>query len=101
MSKAIGSKKVDYFIALPLAKYYYYYYPTIRKIFHALTKCLRLTNPTSYVHDSMLPSYDRMHQVRCVVDIVRCSFINVWNLGKFLIINEILIGYKGSYCPAR
>ena len=69
--------------------------------FKLLTKCLHLTSPPSYIDDPLLPGYDKMRQVRPVMDIVRLNFMSAWQLGPFLTIDEMMIRYKGSYCPAR
>jgi hypothetical protein len=72
-----------------------------RKRYIALTRCLHITNPTNYVTDRNLEGYNKMGQVRGMVDVVRGRFKVVWNLGKFLTIDEMMIRYKGTYCPVR
>jgi hypothetical protein len=42
-----------------------------------------------------------MGQVRWVVEKIRDNCKKVWNLGKYFTIDEMMVGYKGSYCPAR
>jgi hypothetical protein len=71
-----------------------------RKRYIALTRCLHITNPAMYVTDRNLAGYDKMGQVRSMVDMVRGRFKAVWNLEKFLTIDEMMIRYKGTYCPA-
>ena len=66
-----------------------------------LTKCFHLANHDTYVQDRDLPGYDKMGQVRGICDQVRETFRNCSNLGKFLTIDEMMIRYKGTYCPAR
>jgi hypothetical protein len=44
---------------------------------------LHLTNPTNYVREKTLPGYDKMGQVRWVVNSIRDNCRKVWNLGKF------------------
>ena len=72
-----------------------------RDRFMVLTKCFHLANHDTYVRDRDLPGYDKMGQVRGICDQVRETFRNCWNLGKFLTIDEMMIRYKGTYCPAR
>jgi hypothetical protein len=72
-----------------------------RKRYIALTRCLHITNPTNYVTDRNLEGYNKMGQVRGMVDVVRGRFKVVWNLGKFLTIDEMMIRYKGTYSPVR
>lgn len=42
-----------------------------------------------------------MGQVHWLVNDVRNSFKSNWKLGKYLIVDEMMIRYKGLYCPAR
>ena len=69
--------------------------------FMVLTKCFHLANHDTYVRDRDLPGYDKMGQVRGISDQVRETFRNCWNLEKFLTIDEMMIRYKGTYCPTR
>ena len=66
-----------------------------------LTKCFHLANHDTYVRDRDLPGYDKMGLVQGICDQVRETFRNCWNLGKFLTIDEMMVRYKGTYCPAR
>jgi hypothetical protein len=36
-----------------------------------------------------------------LINSIRESCKKAWNLGKYLTINEMMIRYKGSYCPSR
>ena len=45
-----------------------------RRQFCLVNKCLHLWNPTNYVREKNLPRYDKMGQVREVVNSVRNSF---------------------------
>ena len=42
-----------------------------------------------------------MGQTHWLVDEVKENFRSPYNLGKFLTINELMIGYKEKYCLAR
>ena len=44
--------------------------------------------------------YDKMGQVHWLVDEMRDKFRSHYNIYKFLIIDELMIGYKRKYCPA-
>jgi hypothetical protein len=72
-----------------------------RQRFEALTRCLHLTNPAMYVRDKDAPRYDKMDQLRWLINAIRESCKKAWNLGKFLTIDKMMIRYKGSYCPSR
>jgi hypothetical protein len=66
----------------------FFHCPRISKIFtrdrfQELVRCLHLTNPTNYVREKTLPGYDKMGQVRWVVNSIRDNCRKVWNLGKF------------------
>jgi hypothetical protein len=81
--------------------------PTISNImshfhFAQLQRCLHLTNPATYEHiQKGDPSYDKLRQVRWFVNEIRNACMREWLLGKFLTINEMMVCYKGSYCPIR
>jgi hypothetical protein len=72
-----------------------------RKRFMALNKCLHITNPVEYVREKGLPGYDKLGQLRWLVNAIRDSCKLVWKLGKFCTIDEMMIRYKGTYCPLR
>jgi hypothetical protein len=72
-----------------------------RKRFMALNKCLHITNPAEYVREKELPSYDKLGQVRWLVNIIRDNCKRLWKLEKFCTIDEMMIRYKGTYCPLR
>ena len=65
-----------------------------------VNKCSHLRDLGTYVKDKNLSDYDKMGQVREVVNIIRTNFMRAWKLGKFLIVNKMMIQYKGSYCCA-
>jgi hypothetical protein len=72
-----------------------------RHCFQQITKCLHITNPNSYVATRGEPGYDKMGQVRWLVDDIRRACMREWNLGKYVTMDEMMIRYKGSYCPAH
>jgi hypothetical protein len=67
--------------------------------FMELTTCFHITNPTMYVREKGLLGYDKLGQTRWLVDRIRKNCKRVWKLGKMCTINEIMIRYKGTYCP--
>jgi hypothetical protein len=67
----------------------------------ALNKCLHITNPAEYVRDKELPGFDKLGQVRWLVNAIQDSCKRVWKLGRFYTIDERMIRYKGMYCPLR
>jgi hypothetical protein len=67
--------------------------PTISKImfkhhFMALTRCFHITNSATYVKEKDLLRYDKLGQTR-------------WLIEKMYTIDEIMIHYKGTYCPLQ
>jgi hypothetical protein len=64
-----------------------------------LNKYLHITNLAKYVRDKELPGYDKLGQVRWLVNAIRDSCKRVWKLGKFCTFDEMMIRYKGTYCP--
>jgi hypothetical protein len=71
------------------------------KRFMALNKCLHITNPVEYVREKGLPGYNKLGQVWWLVNVIRDSCKLVWKLRKFCTIDEMMIRYKGTYCPLR
>jgi hypothetical protein len=67
----------------------FFHCPFISKIFtreqfYALRRCLHITNPASYSNvDRGTPGYDKLHQVRWLVEAIRENCKKVWALGKF------------------
>jgi hypothetical protein len=69
--------------------------------FCEIRKCLHIINPTKYVHiQKGQPGYDKMLQTRWLVDERRKACMREWSLEKYLIIDEMMVHYKGSYCLA-
>jgi hypothetical protein len=73
-----------------------------RAHFAQLRRCLHITNPASYEHIQLGDiGYDKLRQVRWLVDAIRDACSKEWSLGKFVTIDEMMVWYKGSYCPIR
>jgi hypothetical protein len=84
----------------------FFHCPVISQIFtrdrfQAITKYLHITNSATYVTNREEPGYDKMGQVHWLVDEIHQAFMREYTLGKFVTVDEMLIRYKGSYCPAR
>jgi hypothetical protein len=63
---------------------------------------LHITNPVSYANvERGSPGFDKLHQVRWLVEEIRENCKKVWELGKFLTINKMMVRYKGTYSPIR
>jgi hypothetical protein len=68
-----------------------------RDRFCALRRCLHITNPTMYEYiEKGDPRYDKLRQVRWMVDDICEACMREWSLGKFLTIDEMMVHYKGS-----
>jgi hypothetical protein len=67
----------------------------------ALNKCLHITNLAEHVREKESPDYDKLGQVRWLVNAIRDSYKRVWKLEKFCTIDEMMIRYKRTYCPLR
>jgi hypothetical protein len=83
-----------------------FYCPVIASLltqrrFLALRKCLHLTNPSEFVTDKSSPLYDQMHQCRWLLNVIRDACRALWNVGKMCTVDEMMVRYKGKYCPAR
>ena len=68
--------------------------------FCALQRSLHITSLASYVNiEKGSPVFDKLHQVWWLVEEIRENCKKVWELGKFLTIDEMMIRYKGTYFP--
>jgi hypothetical protein len=73
-----------------------------RERFIELRRCLHNTDLGTYEHiPKGDPRYDKLRQVRWVVEEIRKACMREWSLGKFLTIDEMMVRYKGSYSPIR
>ena len=72
----------------------------MRDRFQAITKCLHLTNSATYMQNQDEPGYDKMRQLRWLLTAIHDAFMWEWTLGKYVIIDEMMICYKDSYCLA-
>jgi hypothetical protein len=85
----------------------FFHCPTISNImtrerFRELVRCLHITNPEGYENiQKGNPGYDKIRQVRWLVEKIRSACMREWSLGKFVTIDEMMVRYKGSYCPVR
>jgi hypothetical protein len=84
----------------------FFHCPVISQIFirdrhQQITKCLHVTNPASYVTNREEPGYDKMRQVHWLVDKIREACMRKWTLGKYITMDEMMMRYNGSYCPAQ
>jgi hypothetical protein len=66
----------------------------------AIMKCLHITNPATYANVPRREAgFDKIRQVRWLVDRIRDACKAFWSLRKYLAIDEMIIRYKGSYSP--
>jgi hypothetical protein len=73
-----------------------------RDHFYALRRCLHITNPASYNNvERGTVGFDKLRQVRWLVEAIRENCKKVWALGKYLTIDEMMVRYKGTYSPIR
>lgn len=71
-----------------------------RSHFLALTRCLYIINLKEYVQDLEYLEFDKMHQTHLLLQSITSSSQSIWNLGKYVTVDKIMVCYKGSYCPA-
>jgi hypothetical protein len=93
--KAYWAKSEDIFYCNVIAGLF------TRKHFMTLTRCLHITDPSTYVADNTSPHFDKMHQTRWLIDAIREACKRQWNLGQYITVDETMVRYKGTYCPAR
>jgi hypothetical protein len=67
----------------------------------SISRCLHLMDPSLVCQDRSALEFDKMWQIRWLLDGMaeRCNA--QWNVGQFITIDEMMVRYKGSYCPAR
>ena len=71
-----------------------------RARFMLLTRCLHVINLAAYVRDRNRPGYDKMGQVRWLINVIWEKCMETWNVGQFATVDKMMIRYKGTYCPA-
>ena len=65
-----------------------------------LKRFLQITNSNLYAHIGRRdPWYNKIHQTRWLLEKNRNRCKAVWNLGKNITIDEMMIWYKGNYSP--
>ena len=70
--------------------------------FMTIRNCLYITNLATYANvERGEVGFDKIWQVRWLVDKIREACKAVWSLSKYLVIDEMMIRYKGSYPPIR
>jgi hypothetical protein len=82
-----------------------FYCPVIANLlsqrhFLALRKCLHLTNTSDFGMDTTSPQYDKMGQCCWLINSIRDACRKVWNVAKMCTVDEMMVRYKGKYCPA-
>jgi hypothetical protein len=70
-----------------------------RKHFETLSKCLHLTNMDDGMLDRNSPNFDKVAQCRWLIDVIWRACKSIWWLGAYCTIDEMMVRYKGTYCP--
>ena len=73
-----------------------------RSRFIDLRRCLHLTK--SKLHGHMERGdlgFDKLHQTRWLLNATWDSYKDIWNLGKHVTIDEMMICFKSTYCSIR
>jgi hypothetical protein len=65
--KAYWAKSEDIFYCHVIAGLF------MRERFMVLTRCLHITNPTTYVEDNTSPHFDKIHQTRWLINAIRSA----------------------------
>jgi hypothetical protein len=73
-----------------------------REQFRDLVCCRHITDPITYKHiQKGDPSYDKIRQVRWLMEEIKSACMREWLPGKFVTIDEMMVRYKATYCPLR
>jgi hypothetical protein len=66
-----------------------------RERFKDLIRCLHITDPTTYDHIQKGDlGYEKIRQVRWLVDEIKSACMRKWSLEKFVTIDEMMVRYK-------
>lgn len=63
-----------------------------------LMKCVHVTNTIHEVTNRAYPSLDKIAKVRWLICEMNTSFKSIWNVVKYLTIDEMMVTYKGKFC---
>lgn len=72
-----------------------------RKRFEAITRCLHLLNNAELINDRSNPAYDKLAKVRWLCESFAHMSQTLYNNEHVLIVDEIIIPYKGRFCNIR
>ena len=65
-----------------------------------LQRCLHVTNRSMYENVAKGDlGYDKFRQIGWLVNAIYENFMGAWHLEKTLIVDEMMIRYKGTYLP--
>lgn len=67
--------------------------------FEVIMRCLHVTNPISLENDKASALYDKIGKVRWLVEECRANFKSAYNLGMLIIVDEMMLWYKGQVLP--
>ena len=56
-----------------------------------LTRCLHVTNPTAHERDRNRRGYDKMEQVRWLINVIWEKCMEAWNVGQFARVDKMMI----------
>ena len=59
--------------------------------YQQITKCLHVTILATYVTNREEPEYDKMGQMRWLVDKIKEACMQEWTLGKYVTVDEMMI----------
>lgn len=70
-----------------------------RDRFERITSCLHVDDDRGLSLNREDPHRDKLCKVRWLLTEIRKRYMENWNLGQMITIDEMIVRYKGKYCP--
>jgi hypothetical protein len=72
-----------------------------RNRFEIITSCLHIVDDSGQPANRRDPNYDKLVKTRWLLEEVRLRCQQNWQLGQMVTVDEMMVRYKGKYCPIR
>lgn len=72
-----------------------------RQRFERISACLHIVDDKLWPTNKDHPNYDKLGKLKWLLTEIRSKCMENWNLGQFVTVDEMMVRYKGKYCPIR